>query len=392
MEILTIIPARNNSKGIPGKNRVPLLGKPLIAWNILASMRSRYVTRTIVSTDGPEIRDIALSYGAGVVMRPDDISGDTASSESALLHVLSWLKDKEGYQPDILVFMQCTSPLTVSEDIDNCIEKLLRENADSATTVTDFHYFIWKEDAGGATGINHDKSFRPRRQDREPQYLETGAVYVMKTEGFLKSRHRFFGKTVLSPMPPDRVKEIDDPVDIVIAENMLRNQLMLRKEDLLPETVSVVFFDFDGVMTDDKVIVGEDGTESVACSREDGMGISLLRKQGGIKLVVLSTEKNPVVAARCRKLKIECYQDLGHSKVEAMKKYLEENGLRPEDTVFMGNDLNDVECMKLAGCAVAPRNAREDVRNIAAIVTDKAGGNGAVREICDLIVSRNKRK
>jgi CMP-N-acetylneuraminic acid synthetase len=223
MNILAIIPARGKSKGIPQKNLQIVAGHPLVAWSIKAAKSSSYINRIVVSTDDQSIADTAMQYGAEVMARPDEISGDEASSESALLHVLETLHISEGYMPDLLVFLQCTSPLTIEEDIDSCIKKLIGENADTATTVTDFHYFLWQETPdGSAEGINHEKHIRERRQDRDPQYLETGAVYVMRTEGFLKHKHRFFGKTILSIMPPSRVLEIDNPSDLLIADTRLK--------------------------------------------------------------------------------------------------------------------------------------------------------------------------
>jgi N-acylneuraminate cytidylyltransferase len=222
MKIVAIIPARGGSKGIPRKNIIPIAGKPMIAWNIEAALKSRYVDSVYVSTDDTEIKEVASKYGAHVINRPKEIAGDTASSESSLHHSLEILSDK-GIKPDLLVFMQCTSPLTSSEDIDAAVRKLLDTKADSCLTVTDFHYFIWREDLNGtATGINHDKRFRPRRQDRDLQYIENGAVYVMDVAGFLKEKHRFFGKTVISLMPQERSFEIDEPIDLQIVESMLQ--------------------------------------------------------------------------------------------------------------------------------------------------------------------------
>jgi CMP-N-acetylneuraminic acid synthetase len=223
MKILAIIPARGKSKGIPQKNLQIVAGHPLVAWSIKAAKNSTYINRIVVSTDDQSIAETSSYYGAEVVERPDEISGDEASSESALLHVLETLYDREQYRPDLTVFLQCTSPLTISEDIDSCIASLLKKNSDTAVTVTDFHYFLWRQTPdGNAEGINHNKNIRERRQDREPQYLETGAVYVMKTEGFLQNKHRFFGKTALSLMPPSRVLEIDHPSDLRIADERFR--------------------------------------------------------------------------------------------------------------------------------------------------------------------------
>jgi YrbI family 3-deoxy-D-manno-octulosonate 8-phosphate phosphatase len=387
MNVLAIIPARGDSKGIPHKNIKPIAGLPLIAWNIRAALSSDLIARTIVSTDDAEIGKVAKQYGAELIWRPKEISGDEASSESALLHVLNKLCETEQYTPDLLVFLQCTSPLTMTIDIDNCIRKLLAENADSATTVSNFHYFIWGEnDDNSATGINHDKSFRPRRQDRESQYLETGAVYVMKTKGFLKHHHRFFGKTVLSEMPEHRVLEIDHPIDLIIAEIRLRDLTNKQKSSLLPKNIKAIVFDFDGVMTNNKVFVTETETEVVRCDRGDGMGINQLKKQG-YQLAVMSTETNPVVSARCNKLGIECYQSLGNSKFDTLKEWCTKKQIELQDVVFVGNDINDIDCLKNSGCSVVPADAHESVLPFVKIILNNKGGEGAIRELCDMIIN-----
>jgi len=226
MEILCIIPARGGSKGIPLKNIINILGKPLLGYSLDAVKSSRYISRIVVSTDHSEIAKIAKDNGAEVITRPAEISGDLSSSEAALLHVMDSLKQSENYQPDLIVFLQCTSPLTLTEDIDGTIEKLIHENADSALAVTSFHYYLWGNNETGAIGINHDKSKRLMRQENKKQFLETGAVYVMKSKGFLENKHRFFGKTVMHEMPEERCFEIDEPVDLVIAEQMLKFQVI----------------------------------------------------------------------------------------------------------------------------------------------------------------------
>lgn len=221
-KILGIIPARGGSKSIPKKNLHLLAGKPLLTYVIEQAHLSRYVNRIVVSTDDPAIAAVAREYGAEVVMRPEELSNDTASSEAALLHTLDYLRESENYEPDIIVFMQCTSPLTLSEDIDGAVEVFLNEKADSALTVTPFHYFLWRCSEEGAVGINHDKFIRPLRQEREPQFLETGSIYVMRTAGFKNVKHRFFGKTVMYVIPQERCLEIDEPVDFLMAEVLLK--------------------------------------------------------------------------------------------------------------------------------------------------------------------------
>ncbi len=385
MKCVLVIPARGGSKGIPRKNILPLLGVPLVAYSIQAALRARLVDRVVVSTDDTEIGAISQQYGAEVVWRPADISGDSASSESALLHALEYLSLTEGYQPDLLAFLQCTSPLTQAEDIDGTIQALLDAGADSGLAVIPFHYFLWQNDpSGDAIGLNHSKTVRPLRQEREAQYLETGAVYVMRVPGFLQAQHRFFGKTALYQMPAERRLEIDNPVDFTIAEALVSQQGRMRQTSALPEEIGALVLDFDGVFTDNKVLVFQDGREAVVCDRSDGWGIGRLKKSG-LPMLVLSTEPNPVVAARAGKLDLPCLQDI-QDKWPALEAWLAERSIDPVSVVYVGNDDNDLPCMTRVGCAVAPADAYPKVMAVADIVLEHRGGDGAIREICELIL------
>ena len=220
---IALIPARGGSKGIPGKNLRMVAGAPLLAHAIRAARGAKCVDWVVVSTDDEAIAAAARTEGAGVVKRPAEISGDEASSESALLHALESLEQTDGCRPELLVFMQCTSPLTLPEDVDAVVGALVREGADTAFTAAPFHGFVWKRAADGeAVGVNHDKRTRPRRQDREPEYVENGAVYAMKAEGFREKKHRFFGRTVISVMPSERALDVDEPEDLERAEDAMR--------------------------------------------------------------------------------------------------------------------------------------------------------------------------
>jgi len=389
MECLAIIPARGGSKGIPRKNILPLGGKPLIAHNIEQARRANLVDRVVVSTDDDEIGAVARRFGAEVVWRPAEISGDTASSESALLHTLAYLEETEAYQPDILVFLQCTSPLTRAEDIDGTVQALVDQQADTSLAVIPFHYFVWKVDhSGNAIGVNHDKRVRPLRQEQDPQYLETGAVYVMRVPGFLEAQHRIFGRTALYVMPSERRLEIDEPVDFQIAEMLLRHQQAQQSIQRLPSKVRALVFDFDGVFTNNKVVVSQDGSEAVLCDRSDGWGIAQLKKTG-LAMLILSTERNPVVQARADKLGLPCIHGVD-DKWEALSDWLSLRGIDPADTVFVGNDLNDLACMQAVGCGVAVADAYPEISNQADLVLRHAGGQGAVREICELLITSKR--
>ena len=297
MQSVAIIPARGGSKGVPGKNIKLLAGRPLITHTIAAAQRAARVTSVHVSTDSPEIARVAEASGAHVIWRPAEISGDLASSEAALLHGLDQLEAEGRLSAKLLTFLQCTSPLTRAEDIDGAIESLITQGADTCVAAAPFHYFLWEESADGAKGINHDKRGREMRQQRAPQYLESGSIYVMNIDGFRRAGHRFFGKTVLHHVPEETVQEIDEPVDFSVAEAKLAFLGSRATEQRLPTDLRVVAMDFDGVFTDNAVYVDQSGVETVRCHRGDGLGLSELGRHG-YELVIVSKEKNPVVTAR----------------------------------------------------------------------------------------------
>lgn len=387
MDCLAIIPARGGSKGILRKNVHQLAGKPLITYVLEQVKRAELVNRVAVSTDDSEIAAISQGCGVEVIWRPAELSNDSASSESALMHALEHLQLNEGYRPDILVFLQCTSPLTIAEDIDGTIQTLLDEEADSALSVTPFHYFLWEKQASGDTiGINHDKQVRLLRQEREPQFIETGAVYAMRVSGFIKTRHRFFGRTAMYIMPPERHLEIDEPVDFRIAELLLREHNRKQSLSCIPENVQALVLDFDGVFTNNKVFVFQDGREAVLCDRSDGLGINQLAKNG-LMILILSTESNPVVQARADKLGIPCLHGL-QEKGAILQDWLEERNIDPFQVVYVGNDINDLSCMALVGCAIAVADAHPRVLEAADLILKHNGGEGAIREVCELILEQ----
>ena len=198
MNIISIIPARGGSKSIPKKNLVDFIGEPLILKTITQAQNSFNINRTIVSTDDKEIKDIALERKAEVIDRPKEISGDLATTESALLHVLDTLKIKENYIPDLVVLLQITSPLRKKTDIDLAIEQLITTKADSLISGSKFEDFLFwehKEDTWEAVNYNPDN--RGRRQDRNPQFVENGSIYVFKPDILYKFNNRIGGKMII---------------------------------------------------------------------------------------------------------------------------------------------------------------------------------------------------
>ena len=213
---LALIPARGGSKGIPGKNLQSVGGVPLIGRTVAAAKASTRVGRVVVSTDDEAIATAAQDYGAEVVRRPAAIASDTASSESALLHALDSMEQQNSL-PKQLVFLQCTSPFTHAAQIDRVLAALDTPGINSSFAVSPWHGFLWRADG---EGINHDPyQPRRRRQDLEPAFLETGAIYAMTTVAF-----RTIGSRFCPPWQPvvidDSGPEIDTPSDLELCRNM----------------------------------------------------------------------------------------------------------------------------------------------------------------------------
>ncbi|USA01615.1 acylneuraminate cytidylyltransferase [Streptomyces lydicamycinicus] len=410
--MVAVIPARGGSKGVPAKNLAAVGGVPLVARAVRECRAARLVTDVVVSTDDAGIAAAARGAGAVVVRRPGDIAGDTATSEAAVLHAMDAYEAEQGASVDAVLLVQCTSPFIVREDIDGVAAAVVEGGADSALTVAPFHGFVWRDaadDAGmdtagtgspaaatlpaqstatapatvtteGGYGVNHDKSFRPRRQDRPQDLLETGAAYGMDAAGFRAAGHRFFGRTELVRTDPARVLEIDDPHDLARAR-ALAPLLDAPRPGALPtrDDIDAVVLDFDGTQTDDRVLIDADGREIVAVHRGDGLGIAALRK-AELKLLILSTETNPVVAARARKLQVPVLHGIDRKDL-ALKQWCEEAGIAPERVLYVGNDVNDLPCFDLVGWPVAVAGAHDVVRGAARAVTATPGGSGAIREI-----------
>lgn len=397
---------------MPAKNLAPVGGVPLVARTVRECRATRLVTDVVVSTDDAAIAAAAREAGAEVVLRPAAIAGDKSSSEAAVLHALDAHEALQGAAVDAVLLVQCTSPFIVREDIDGVVDAIVEKGADTALTVAPFHGFVWRDAddepaapaaverasveggtdtlvapaaTSGGYGVNHDKSFRQMRQDRPQDLLETGAVYAMDASGFREAKHRFFGRTELVRTDPARVLEIDDPHDLSRAR-ALAPLFDANRPGSLPtaEDIDAVVLDFDGTQTDDKVLIDSDGREFVTVHRGDGLGIAALRKSG-LPLLILSTEQNPVVAARARKLQIPVLHGIDRKDL-ALKQWCEEQGIAPERVLYVGNDVNDLPCFGLVGWPVAVASAHDAVRGAARAVTTLPGGDGAIREIATWIL------
>lgn len=409
VKTLAIIPARGGSKGIPRKNATLFAGIPLVSHSIIQARQTLGIDRVVVSTDDPQISAIAKQWGADVVDRPVEISGDTASSESALLHVIQHLGSVENYEPDVVVFLQATSPLRMSGEIQAAIETFRRENADSLLSVGPIHGFVWRvEKDGSIHTLGYDSQNRPRRQDAPQDFVENGSIYIFKPWVLRQFNNRLGGKIVVHRMNALDSFQIDEPGDFEMLEELYKyrmqttastdapmrssradaSRILRPSASSLLGRIRMLILDFDGVLTDNLVRVDENGLESVSCSRSDGFGIPRAR-QAGLDIMVLSKERNPVVTARCRKLNIEYVQSCD-DKLTVLKQICTVRQVNAEEVAYMGNDINDLECMMWVGLPIAVADAEPTVKQAAILITAHSGGQGAVREVCDEWLNRDR--
>ena len=382
MRIL-IIPARGGSKGIPRKNLKTVNGISLIERSLRTALRSK-VDQVIVSTDDEEISKLARKYGAIIHIRSLENSGDNASTESVILEVIDIFQNNWPSE-SVIGFTQATSPFVSPATIIECFE--LAEKGYSSFSAKSFHGFTW-EKLDTWKPINHPLEFRPRRQDLNEKVVETGAIYCFPLKQFKEKKYRFCSEP--KPVMVNSITglEIDDFPELELA-NLLATQYEIMDVDFknirLPK---IIFTDFDGCLTDDKVKINIFGRESVKVNRKDGLAIKRL-KDLGIKVVIATSETNEVVETRAKKMKIEALRGLLNKK-ESISTYLEKASLSWDDAWYLGNDVNDLEPMQKVAFSLCPLDASVEVFKITDVVLSTRGGEGVLAEIASRLESVNK--
>jgi N-acylneuraminate cytidylyltransferase len=405
MEILALIPARGGSKGIPRKNIRPFSGFPLIAWSIAAARQSEMVTRVIVSTDDEEIAAVARACGAETpFLRPAKFAQDKTTDLPVFKHALEWLAENEGYRPDVVVQLRPTSPIRPKGCVDDAVRILLEHaDADSVRGIVPAGqnpHKMWVLDLrhGPMTNLldvaGVDEPYNAPRQILPPVYWQTGHIDAIRPSVILE-KGSMSGSTIYPLLiDPQFTVDLDSLNDWVKAEWLvsfggLEMVWPGRPRRAMPEKVKLLVLDFDGVVTDNRVWTDEEGHEMVAASRSDSL-IMRTMKKAGVEVVILSSEVNPVVAARARKMGVEAIHGVGlDDKAGVLQNLLETRKMDPACLVYVGNDINDLPCFEIAGWAVAVADALPEVLSAADFVLAKNGGHGAVRELCDLILGKN---
>ena len=376
---IIIIPARGGSKRIINKNLVSINGIPLIDYTIKHALDSSFNSEIYVSTDSKLIKNHLKKFEINVISRSKKNSNDYAPSELALIDVLDFRKKSKLKDPKNIIFLQCTSPYRDKNDINNAFKKFEKGNYDSLLSVVSSKKFIWIDRKKIFKPINYDYKKRPREQDFKNFYEENGSIYITKVSQLRKNTNRLSGKIGFYEMNYFSSFQIDEPHDLKIISPILKKNSTFHFNK-----IKIVVSDFDGIFTDNNLYLNDKGVESVKLSRSDGMAIKML-KEKNLKFIVVSSEKNKVAYQRCKKLGIECFYGI-QNKFKFLKNYLENKKIKLIQALYIGNDINDLECMKNCAISVTVKDGNEKIKKISDHILIKQGGCGAVRELVELIL------
>lgn len=384
MKKVAVIPLRKGSKGIPGKNKKKILGRPLFSWVLTEAIFS-YLDEVYVFTDDEDIvsfvkNEYHWTTKVKCLFRDDENANDTASTESVLLEFAQ--KTKSNF--DILCLLQATSPFTTSSNINDLLSKIANKKFDSALSVVKTHRFTWNENG---TPANYDVFNRPRRQDFEGLLVENGAIYATTKLAFLNSKNRVSGTIGLLEMPEETFYEIDSMSDWEIVEGLLATR---QKSQKVMNRINYLVLDVDGVFTDGGVYFNSEGEFAKKFDMRDGMGLEILR-QHNVEVVVITSENSELVAKRMKKLQIE-HTFLGvKDKYSFLKNFLNQNQSNFSHVAYVGDDVNDLTNICSASWSFAPLNATQVVKNHADIILNNNSANGAIREVCEFLINYNNR-
>lgn len=384
--IVAFIPVRGGSKSIPRKNIKLINGKPLVYWTIKAAVDSKYIDRIFVATDSLDIRNVVDSFGfdsVQVISRSPETASDTAPTESAMLEFA------EHYTFDTIVLIQATSPLLTSDDIDGGISLYFEDGVDSVLSVVRQKRFIWETlSSGFVHSLNYDPLDRPRRQEYAGYLVENGAYYITSRALLLSTGCRISGNTKAYEMRYETYFEIDEPSDWVIIENLLRKSQDTRcgsTPKIDSSHVKMFLTDCDGCLTDGGMYYSEFGDELKKFNTKDGVGIANL-KHSGIIVGIITGENTDLVRRRAEKLNVDELHMGVRDKLQCVKMLCSKHAIPLKNVAYVGDDLNDIDLLRAVGFSFTVRDASPSVKQHVMYISSKCGGDGAIREIADIIL------
>ena len=388
---VAFIPVRGGSKSIPLKNIKPISGKPLVYWTVKAACGCSHIDKVYVATDSDRIKETVESFKTGceaklfkkteVIGRSAESASDTASTESAMLEFA------EKHDFDNIVLIQATSPLLQAKDLDRGFESFQSEGTDSVLSVVRQKRFHWANDKNGfAYPTNYDVFHRPRRQEFDGYLVENGAFYICSKTDLLKTRNRVSGNIKAVEMNEDTFFEIDEPSDWIIIEALMKKNGITAPSEI-PE-IKLFLTDCDGCLTDGGMYYSEKGDELKKFNTRDGMGFALLR-QKGILTGIITSESVDLNRRRAEKLKLNFLEAGCKDKAATIRRISEERKIELKNVCYVGDDINDIEAIKMVGYGCAPADAMPQVKEVAKFVTRAKGGEGVIREVVNRLFQKD---
>lgn len=386
---VAFIPVRGGSKSIPLKNIKPICGKPLVYWTVKAACCCKYIDKVYVATDSDKIRETVEHFQSSieanifskavVIDRSAESASDTASTEFVMLEFAG------KYEFDNIVLIQATSPLLQVSDLDRGFEEFDKPGTDSVMSFVRQKRFNWAYTVeGNVESTNYDVFHRPRRQDFDGYLVENGAFYITSKANLIKSQNRVSGTIKAVEMNEDTFFEIDEPSDWVIIEALMKKN-GISAPRAIPE-IKMFLTDCDGCLTDGGMYYSEHGDELKKFNTRDGMGLALL-KERGIITGIITSESVDLNRRRAEKLKLDILEAGCKDKVAAVKRLCEKYGIALENVAYVGDDINDIEVIKMAGYGCCPSDAMPVVKVAAEYITNAKGGEGVIREVVEKIVN-----
>jgi N-acylneuraminate cytidylyltransferase len=389
---VVFIPVRGGSKSIPQKNIKPICGKPLVYWTVKAACLCKYIDVVYIATDSEKIKTTVEFYKAGkeagtfakaqVIGRSTASASDTATSEFAMLEFA------DNYEFDSIVLVQATSPMLTAADLDGGFELFNSEGTDSVLSVVRQCRFLWHKGIdGNVDSSNYDVFHRPRRQDFDGYLMENGAFYITSKAGLIKYQNRVSGNIKAYEMLPDSAFEIDEPSDWIIIEALMKKSGFVEKDCSVPE-IKMFLTDCDGCLTDGGMYYSEHGDELKKFNTRDGMGFEILRSKG-ILTGIITSESVGLNHRRAEKLNLDIFETGCRDKVSAVRKFCEKYNIALENVAYIGDDINDLDVIKMVGFGCAPADAMPIVKEAAAYVASARGGEGAIRDVVEIIARQS---
>lgn len=375
---IALIPVRGGSKSIPLKNVKEFCGFPLVYWTVKAAQDCKEIDKIYVTTDSEKIKEVVEGFQMSkvqVVGRSPQSASDTASTESVMLEFA------HEYVFDNMVLIQATSPLLTSEDLDRGMKLFGQPDVDSVLSTVRQKRFCWKEEKEYVTPINYDYNQRPRRQEFEGYLVENGAFYIISKALLLESKCRLAGRIKAIEMPENTYYEIDEPGDWIVMEQLMNHRMKVQAKISFPD-IKMFLTDSDGCLTDGGMYYSEQGDELKKFNTRDGMGFAIL-KQKGILTGIITGENVMLVKRRAEKLQLDICKCGIKDKLACVKELCKEYKISLANVAYVGDDINDLELMKLVGYSCCPSDAATTVKEVADYVAQANGGQGVIREVVD---------